>query len=102
MAFAHPAEEEFARLLDFYGVRFDFKNLRHLRITQRTPVSFRVDVVADPEYFLAIRDDFLRRLRRLSELALDFEIRLVERIAPDPGGKLRMLVSEVRSPGRAA
>jgi len=89
-------------LLDFYGVRFDFKNLRHLRITQRTPVSFRVEVVADPEYFLAIRDDFLRRLRRLSELALDFEIRLVERIAPDPGGKLRMLVSEVRSPGRTA
>jgi phenylacetate-CoA ligase len=79
--------------LDFYDLRYGYPGLAQLRVTQRAPLSFLVEVAAEPGYFGDVREDMARRLRRLSELPLEFELRRVEHISPDPSGKLRMLVA---------
>jgi phenylacetate-CoA ligase len=81
--------------LDFYDLRYGYPGLRQLRVTQRAPLSFLVEVAAEPGYFGDIQEDMVRRLGRLSELPLKFEIRRVEHIAPEPSGKLRMLIAAV-------
>ncbi len=91
----HLPDGRILTFIDFYDVRYGYDGLQHIRITQHSPLGFLVEVVADPDYFQKIREDLAQRLRSLSALPLEFELRQVEQIAPDPGGKRRMLVCEL-------
>ena len=57
--------------------------------------TFHILVVADPSYQLSIQDDLLAQLQAAFPASVRFEIVPVERIEPDPSGKIRMLISEV-------
>lgn len=92
---AHLPDGRFLTYLDFYDLRYGYGGLRHIRVTQHSPLFFLVEVVAAPDYFQSIREDLAHRLRKLSTIPVEFEIRLVERIDPDPSGKMRMLVSKL-------
>jgi hypothetical protein len=107
-AFAHPAEVEFARLLDFYGVRWEYE-----------PRVFVLDRDADgrptrafaPDFYLPDQDLYVelttvsarltyrktRKVRRLRELYPDVRIKLF-----DLRDVRSLLLKYDRSPGRLA
>lgn len=95
---AYLPDGSFLTFLDFYGLHYGYDGLQHMRVTQCAPLSFLVEVVADPDYFQSIRQDLAQRLGQVSKLPLAFDLKRVERIAPDPGGKLRMLISTIGKP----
>lgn len=88
VAFAHASEEEIARLLDFYGVRWEYE-----------PRSFPLEWAPDgrptssftPDFYLPDHDLFLeittlkptlsnrknRKIRRLGELYPDVRVKLL-------------------------
>lgn len=87
--FAHPSELEFARILDFYGLRWDYEPLSF-------PLQWDGDRVAEmltPDFYLPDLDLYLelttmkqslvtqknRKLRRLRELYPDVNIKLLYR-----------------------
>lgn len=72
-----------------------FEDIAQFRVVQKTRSRFQVLVVADPDYLLSIRDDLLRRLQEQFPATVTFEIVQVPELAPDPSGKLKLLVSEV-------
>jgi len=80
---------------DFYEVMDKYEDIIQFRIVQRTRSLFQVLIVADTSYLLSIRDDLMHQLQKRFPPAVSFEIAHVERIEPDPSGKIRMLVSEV-------
>jgi phenylacetate-coenzyme A ligase PaaK-like adenylate-forming protein len=81
--------------LDFYEVMDIYPGVQRFRIRQHAADSFLIELVAGQDYYRSIQGELLTKLQALSPLPLRFEIRLVERIDPDPSGKMRMLVSEV-------
>ncbi len=81
--------------LDFYEIMDVYPGVGHFRITQHSEDRFLLEVVADESYFQAITPELLSKLKALSTVTLYFDMRLVDRIAPDPSGKRRMLVSKV-------
>jgi phenylacetate-CoA ligase len=81
--------------LDLYNLRYGYPEIQQLRVTQRAPLSFLVEIVADADYFRAIRGDVLQGLKGLSKLPLEFELRRVDQITPGLGGKMRILVAAV-------
>lgn len=86
--------------LDFYHLRYGYPSVQQLRVTQKSSLSFLVEIAADPEYFQSIQHKLTQDLDRLSELPLVFELRCVSHIAPEPSGKLRMLVkAPLSTPG---
>ncbi len=88
--FAHPAEEAFARILDFYGLQWEYE-----------PRTFPLEwdahgVVLEafaPDFYLPEQDLYIelttlrpklanyknRRMRRMSELYPDIHIKLIKR-----------------------
>jgi hypothetical protein len=88
--FAHPAEEVFARILDFYGIQWDYE-----------PRTFALEWDAQgnvteafaPDFYLPAQDLYIelttlrpklaayknRRLRRMGELYPDIRIKLMKR-----------------------
>lgn len=86
--------------LDFYDLRYMFPGIRQFRVTQHMPLEFIVEIASEAAYFDSIHDELVRRLAKLSPLALAFDVCHVERIDPDPAGKLRMLVSRVSAVGK--
>lgn len=86
--------------LDFYHLRYGYPSVQQLRVTQKSSLSFLVEIAADPEYFQSIQHKLTQDLDHLSELPLVFELRCVSHIAPEPSGKLRMLVkAPLSTPG---
>jgi phenylacetate-CoA ligase len=81
--------------LDFYELMDVYPGVTCFKVRQQTHASFIVELVTSPEYYRTINGELLEKLRRLSALPLHFDVKRVESIAPDPNGKLRMLVSEV-------
>ena len=81
--------------LDFYEVMDLYPGVQRFRIRQQAPDRFLIDLVANPDYYSTIQRPLLTKLKALSPLCLNFDIRLVEKIDPDPSGKRRMLVSDV-------
>ena len=71
------------------------EGIMQFRVVQKTRSRFQILIVADTDYFLSIRDDLLHRLQREFPPTVSFEIVQVERLEPDPSGKLKLLVSEV-------
>ena len=86
--FAHESEEEFARLLDFYGVRWQYEPRT---FTLRQTGDGRIVEAFSPDFFLPDLDLFVelttlkqglvtdkhRKLRRLRELHPDIQIKLL-------------------------
>jgi phenylacetate-coenzyme A ligase PaaK-like adenylate-forming protein len=85
----------FLTYLDFYEVMDVYPGVKRFRIRQQSPDSFIVELVADLQYYRTVQEELLKKLRGLSRHPLRFEVGLVQDIAPDPSGKLRILVSEV-------
>jgi hypoxanthine phosphoribosyltransferase len=86
--FAHESEEEFARLLDFYGVRWQYEPRT---FTLRQTDDGRIIEAFSPDFFLPDLNLFIelttlkqglvtdkhRKLRRLRELHPDIQIKLL-------------------------
>jgi hypoxanthine phosphoribosyltransferase len=86
--FAHESEEEFARLLDFYGVRWEYEPRT---FTLRQSDDGRVVEAFSPDFYLPDLDLYIelttlkqglvtdkhRKLRRLRELHPDVQIKLL-------------------------
>lgn len=85
----------FLTYLDFYELMDLYSCIVRFRVRQRALDEFVLELVTSTDYFRSIEQELRRRLNALSDLPLRFEINLVDRISPDPSGKLRMLVSEV-------
>jgi len=85
--------------LDFYEIMEHFPAIRRFRFHQRARDRIEVLVEAAPEALAAARADLLAALRRAAGEPVRFEIREVDALPPDPGGKIRILVSDL-APGR--
>ena len=87
--FAHPSEEEFARILDFYGLRWDYEPLSF-------PLRWDADRIIEmmtPDFYLPDLDIYLelttmkqslvtqknRKIRMLRELYPDVNVKLLYR-----------------------
>jgi phenylacetate-CoA ligase len=92
---AHLPDGRFLTYLDFYEVMDVYPGVERFRIRHRAPDRFLIELVASPDYYHTIQRDLLTKLQALSPLPLHFDMHLVERIDPDPSGKMRMLVSEI-------
>ena len=95
--FAHPAEEAFARILDFYGIEWEYE-------PRTFPLEWnetgRVTEAFAPDFYLSQQDLYVelttlrpqlstrknRKLRRLKELYPDVNIKLFKR------GEMRALM----------
>jgi len=87
--FAHPSEEEFARLLDFYKIRWDYEP----RSFPLVWVGDRIVEMFTPDFYLIDHDQYIelttlkqslttrknRKLRHLRELHPEINIRLLYR-----------------------
>ena len=87
VGFAHPSEREFARILDFYGVRWEYEPRSFLLNSEEG----RVTEMFTPDFYLVEMDLYVelttmrqslvtqknRKLRRLRELYPDINIRLL-------------------------
>ena len=88
--FAHPAEAEFARLLDFYGVRWEYEP--RVFVLEREAEGRPTRCFA-PDFYLPDQDLYIelttlsarltyrktRKVRRLQELYPDVRIKLFDR-----------------------
>jgi len=88
--FAHPAEEEFARLLDFYGVRWEYEP--RVFVLEREAEGRPTRCFA-PDFYLPDQDLYIelttlsarltyrktRKVRRLQELYPEVRIKLFDR-----------------------
>lgn len=72
-----------------------FEAISQFRVVQKAPDRFRILIVAEPSYVRAIHTELSGHLARQFPCMVSFEIVRVERLDPDPTGKLRMLISEV-------
>lgn len=72
-----------------------FEHVHQFRIVQVEPHLFRVVLAADHAYVESIRNDMLAGFRERFDGNLVFQIEQVDRIDPDPTGKLRRLVAAV-------
>lgn len=86
----------FLTYLDFYEIMDVYPGVERFRIRQHAPDGFFVELVTKPDYYHSIRDALQSKLRALSSFPLHFDVCIVDRIDPDPSGKMRILVSEIR------
>jgi hypoxanthine phosphoribosyltransferase len=91
-AFAHPAEAEFARILDYYGIRWEYE-------PRTFPLEWNeaghVTLAFSPDFYLPDEDTYVelttlrpglstiknRKLRRMQELYPEVNIKLYKRAA---------------------
>lgn len=83
----------------FSDIMHDYNGIVQFRVVQKTRALFQVRMVAEPSYLLGIRDEIMQQLRATFPPSVRFEIVPVDRIEPDPSGKIRMLISEVEDDG---
>lgn len=72
--FAHPSEEEFARLLDFYGIRWQYEPRTFVL---RTGEEGQVEVGFSPDFYLPDFDLFIELTTKKPHL-MDRKLRQVE------------------------
>ncbi len=88
--FQHPSEREFARLLDFYGIRWEYE-------PRTFPLEYNADgsirTAFSPDFYLPEQDVYVelttqsarlnnlknRKIRKLQELNPDIQIKLLNR-----------------------
>lgn len=81
----------------FYELLYGYQDVNQFRIVQTRADAFEIVMAARPEHIDAIRDELLGRLRERFPAGIKFGVRRVDRIEPDPTGKLRRLVSDLSS-----
>ncbi len=86
----------FLTYLDFYEIMDVYPGVERFRIRQHAPDGFLVELVTKPDYYRSIGEALQSKLRALSSFPLYFDVRIVDSIDPDPSGKMRILVSEIR------
>lgn len=105
--FSHPAEEAFARILDFYGIEWQYEP-RTFEL--RWDKEGKVIEAFTPDFYLPQQDVYIelttlrprlatyknRRLRRMMELYPDVNVKLFKR------GKMRDLMVKYGLDGQAA
>ncbi|RME84792.1 MAG: hypothetical protein D6775_04510 [Caldilineae bacterium] len=88
--FQHPAEREFAQLLDFYGIRWEYEP--HTFVLERYEDG-RLRVAFSPDFYLPDQDLYIelttqspklnhlknRKIRKLKELYPEINIKLLSR-----------------------
>jgi phenylacetate-CoA ligase len=79
----------------FYEIMDKYSDIRQFRIIQKKRDLFHILIVADAAYLDSIRQDILLGCRQHLSDEILIEIKRVDKIEPDPSGKLRMLISEV-------
>ncbi len=79
----------------FYEVIDVFDYIHGCRIVQKRLDLFDVRIVCDPVYFESIQQPLHEQLAATCPSGILFEVRRVATLPPDPGGKLRLLISEV-------
>jgi phenylacetate-coenzyme A ligase PaaK-like adenylate-forming protein len=79
----------------FSDIMHDYNGIVQFRVVQKARALFQILVVAEPLYLLSIRDEIMQQLQAAFPPSVRFEIVPVDRINPDPSGKIRMLISEV-------
>ena len=80
---------------DLYKLVAKFDDIVQYRIVQRNLNLFEILIVADTPYFLSIREEVMGKLRKRFPLTVNFEVKQVNKIDPDPTGKIRTFVSNV-------
>lgn len=89
-AFSHPIEAEFAKILDYYGVRWDYEPRT---FALEWDASGKVTVAFTPDFYLPDQDLFIElttmrpklitkkngKIRRMNELYPDISIQLWKR-----------------------
>ena len=81
--------------LSFYDILCPYPGVDRFRVTQRAHDDFLVELVSTPDYFSQAESEIHCMLQKLSLLPLRFEMRRLDRIDADRGGKRRVLVSNV-------
>lgn len=79
----------------FYEIMDRYENLCQFRVVQKKKDLIQVHVAANDDYLKSIRDDMLEQLHENFASDIRFEIIRVDKIDPDPSGKIRMLISEI-------
>lgn len=79
----------------FYEIMDTFVGIKQFRIVQKTRHMFQIIVAADGAYYQEIHGHLLRQLYTHFPETVEFNIRPVPHIDPDPNGKIRMFISEV-------
>ena len=79
----------------FMNVMDRYTHIQQFRVIQKTIDHFQIQVVADLTYLANISSDLLIRLKDDWPPEVSFKIVPVERIEADPGGKIRILISEL-------
>lgn len=81
---------------DFYEIMHNYHDIKQFRIVQKKYDLFRILIVADSDYFHSIQDDLKERFQNTFLLPVTFEFVNVEHLAPDPSGKFKRIISEIR------
>ena len=81
----------------FTDIMRDYDQIVQFRVVQKTRAIFHILVVADPSYLLRIEEEMRQQLQAGFPTTVHIEIIPVDRLEPDPSGKLRLLVSEVKN-----
>jgi len=81
----------------FTDIMRDYDQIVQFRVVQKTRALFHILVVADPSYLLRVEEEMRQQLQAGFPNTVDIEIIPVDRLEPDPSGKLRLLVSEVKT-----
>lgn len=81
---------------DFYEIMDRFNEIMQFRIIQKTKSYFQIKVVTEENYFKEIYNQIMDLLYIKFPKCCKFELLRVDLIEPDPNGKLRMLISELK------
>jgi phenylacetate-CoA ligase len=96
-------DDDYVRLPDGKGIHAQIlykvvarhENIMQFRIIQKNLDLFEILIVGDTSYFLSIRDEILKEFQLKFPPTIKFDVVQVDRIDPDPSGKLRTVVSEL-------
>lgn len=80
---------------DFYEIMDKYQEISQFRIIQEKIDLFKIIIVSDASYILQIKDNLLNQLQEKFSTSIHFEISLIDKIPPDPSGKIRMLICNV-------
>ena len=81
----------------FTDIMRDYDQIVQFRVVQKTRALFHILVVADSSYLLHVEEEMRQQLQAGFPNTVHIEIIPVDRLEPDPSGKLRLLVSEVKT-----
>jgi phenylacetate-CoA ligase len=80
----------------FYDIVKQFDKIMQFRVTQKTKTYYKIEIVANKEYFVKIEGQIIELLNKKFPENCYFELLLVDHIEPDQSGKLRAIISEIK------